>query len=81
MIKNYVKTTFLIFSPVPEKKKTKHDNEAKMKGIMILPGISSIGYTCIHVLANLYMSVIFSSLNILVQTQLGPYLYRPTSVD
>ncbi len=33
----------------------------------------------LYMVANFYMSGIFSSLNILVQTQLGHYLYHPTS--
>ncbi len=38
-------------------------------------------WNLLHVLANFYMSGIFTSLIILVQTQLGHYLYHPISMD
>ncbi len=43
-----------------------------MKVTMIILGIASL------LVAFFYMSGIFSSLNILLQTQLGHYIYHPT---
>ena len=50
----------------------KHKNEAKMKIIKIILGISSI------LLAIFYMSGLYISLNMLVQNQQGHNQYRPT---
>ena len=60
---------FSVIFPVPPRQ---HEYEAQMKVTMIYP------WTLLYMLANFYMSGIFSSLNILIQTQLGHYLYHPT---
>ncbi len=51
--------------PRPRKKQNKNDNP----------------WNLLYILANFYMSGIFSFLNILVQTQLGHYLYHPTLTE
>ena len=84
---NYVKTKVFDIFPVPEKKPTNkqtNENEAKINILKELQNESHHDnpLNLLYILATFYMSDIFSSLNILVQTQLGHYLhvYHPTLI-
>ncbi len=71
MAQHNVETKAFDIVPVPEKTYEQNTKfEAKIKVTMIILGICFI-------LANFYMSGIFSALNILVQTQLIHYPYHP----